>query len=254
MPDDLTPVPALQEITTSEINTQVATARQYPRDVRKCAADILTMATYDSDVAAACFYRLEKGGSVIEGPSVRLAEIAVSNWGNIRAGSRIVEIGQNFVVAQGICHDLEKNTAVTKEVRRRITKKNGTRYGEDMIQTTCLAAMAIAYRNAVFSVIPAVFVDKAYAEAKKVAVGEGDALRSRWDKMLVAFSKLSVSEPQIRLYLDIGHDEEPTPEHVERMIGVFNGIKDGTTTAKAVFSPVPESSDLANEIADLKDA
>lgn len=53
------------------------------------------------------------------------------------------------MTAQGVFHDLERNVAITYEVRRRIVDKNGRRYKPDMIGVTANAACSIALRNAI---------------------------------------------------------------------------------------------------------
>src|SRR5678816_4803120 len=98
------------------------------------------------------FYSLPRGGRNIVGPSVRFAEVVASSWGNIRSGARIIDIDDKFITAQGQCFDLEKNICVQVEVKRRITKKDGKRYDDDMIGVTGNAACSISLRNAVFKV------------------------------------------------------------------------------------------------------
>ena len=78
----------LQAINRAEVDIQIATAKQYPRDLSRVLNQIKTYATMDMETAEDCFYALRRGkGSdqqVIEGVSVRLAEIIASAWGNIR--------------------------------------------------------------------------------------------------------------------------------------------------------------------------
>ncbi len=97
------------------------------------------------------------------------AEIVTSAWGNCRAGARVVDEGAEFITAQGVFHDLERNVQVTMEVRRRITGKNGRRYSSDMIGVTGNAACSIALRNAVFRGIPRAFWIDIYDAARKVS-------------------------------------------------------------------------------------
>jgi hypothetical protein len=42
-------------------------------------------------------------------------------------------MGAEFVTAQGVFHDLERNVAITYEVQRRIVDKEGHRYSADMV-------------------------------------------------------------------------------------------------------------------------
>ena len=137
-----------------EIDMQIATAHKYPRSITQFRIDVMDMVTMDEGIAAECIYALPRGNKVIEGPSARLAEIVISAWGNSRAGTRIVEDRGNFIVAQAVFHDLQKNVAITYEVQRRITNKSGVRFNDDMITTTANAACSIALRNAVFKGVP----------------------------------------------------------------------------------------------------
>ena len=225
---------ALSQIVTSEIEQQISTARKYPRDMRLAAQRIEDIATMDEDTAMACFYHLQRSGKPIIGPSVRLAEIAVGQWGNLRAGARIIEEGQRSVIAQGVFHDLETNVAITVEVRRSIWGKRG-RYSDDMITVACNAACAIAYRNVVFKGIPAAIVSKAFEAARKVAIGDATTVTDRTTKMIAAFAGIGVNQEELLAYLGCGSVSDITPDHVADMLGTFTAIRDGDTSVGAVF-------------------
>src|SRR6185369_3899928 len=83
-------ISAIEAISRAEIDIQVATAKRYPRQLSKVKSDMMGFATLDQETAEACFYSLPRGGKTIQGPSVRLAEIALSTFGNCRAGTRII--------------------------------------------------------------------------------------------------------------------------------------------------------------------
>ena len=149
----------LQAIDRAEVDIQIATAKQYPRDLAACLNKIETYATMDKETAEDCFYVLRRkdangNDNIIEGLSVRMAEIIAGAWGNLRVQTRIIGNDGRMITAQAICHDLETNFAVSKEVKRRITNKYGKTYSEDMQVVTGNAAASIAFRNAVLTVIP----------------------------------------------------------------------------------------------------
>ena len=93
----------------SEIDMQVATAHKYPRSVKRFRDETLAMVTLNENVAQECIYSLPRDGKNIEGPSARFAEVVASAWGNSRAGARVVSDAGDFVTAQGVFHDLERN-------------------------------------------------------------------------------------------------------------------------------------------------
>jgi len=229
----------IAEITRAETDMQITTAKKYPRSIKKFRQDAMSMATQDAETAASCFYKLKRGhgedAKIIEGPSVRLAEIVANAWGNMRYGARIVNEGEREVTAQGMAHDLEKNVASTIEVARRITTKDGRRFGDDMVQVTKNAVCSIALRNAIFKAVPFTYAKQIYEQCKKVAVGGAKTLKERCQQMLDAFSKISVSKEQVLTYLEKSSIEEIGLTEIELMIGVFTAIKDGDTTIEQTF-------------------
>ncbi len=82
---------ALELMQRAEIDMQVSTAKKYPRpDPSAIKKKMESFATMDEETAESCFYSLPRDGKTIQGPSVRLAEIAVACYGNLRAASRVI--------------------------------------------------------------------------------------------------------------------------------------------------------------------
>ena len=229
----------LQAINKSEIDIQVATAKQYPRNIPDVLNKISTYATMDTETAADCFYVLRRSGSggstTVEGLSVRMAEIIAGAWGNLRVQTRIVGNDGRTITAQGICHDLETNVAVSVEVKRRITDKYGKTYSEDMQVVTGNAASAIAFRNAVLKVVPKAVTKRVIEGVKQVALGQSLDLETSRQKMLEYFGKLGVTKDMILDYLNLKKVEEIDKEAVFELRATANAIKEGTTTVQETF-------------------
>ena len=229
----------LQAINKSEIDIQVSTAKQYPRSIPDVLNKISTYATMDVETAADCFYVLRRNGSngsnTVEGLSVRMAEIIAGAWGNLRVQTRIVGNDGRTITAQGICHDLETNVAVSVEVKRRITDKYGKTYSEDMQVVTGNAASAIAFRNAVLKVVPKAVTKRVIEGVKQVALGQSLDLETSRQKMLEYFGKLGVTKEMILDYLNLKKVEEIDKEAVFELRATANAIKEGTTTVQETF-------------------
>lgn len=228
---------SLAALTRSEIDVQIATAHQYPRNLARVLNTIETLATMDEEVAGSCFYTLRRQGKLIEGPSVRMAEIIASAWGNLRVQARIVGNDGKVITAQGVCHDLESNYATSVEVKRRITGKDGKTFSEDMQVVTGNAACAIAMRNALFKVVPTALIKKVVEKAKKVSLGESMTLETSRAKMLQYFKTIGVDERQILDYLSVEKVEEIDIDMVVELRGLATAIKEGTTNVKEAFEP-----------------
>lgn len=226
---------AIAVLNRSELEGQLDAAHKYPRSAAKFLREAATLATLDEAVAASCIYTLPRAGKSITGPSVRLAEICASAWGNLHIGARVIDVEDKEVVAQGIAWDLERNLRVTIESRRRITNKQGKRYDDDMITMTGNAAASIALRNAIFRVVPRAFVDTIYAKAREVAVGTAKTLEHRRQAVVANFGKLGV--PAERVFERVGKKaiEDIGLEDLEVLIGLGTAIRDGNLEIEAAF-------------------
>ena len=234
-----------------EVDIQIATARRFPRSLKSFLQKTMTMATLDEETAASCFYTLRRkdpkspgGIKLIEGPTIRLAEIAASSWGNVRFSGRIAAEEQEFIIAVGTVHDLETNVATSIEVRKRITNKEGKRYSTDMIATTSNAAIAIAMRNAIFKIIPKAYIDQIWNTAKKVAIGDATTLITRRQKALEHFQKLGVSKEQVLSYLEKNGTEEIGLNEIEKLLGLISALKEGEISLEEAFPAKPPVEDM----------
>ncbi len=233
-------VGGLSRIETSQINQQVATAKQYPRSIKKFMATASAMVTFDEDVAWECVYRLkrkERDGrdKFIEGPSVRLLEIAASAYGNLYYGSRILGEDGDNIVAEGVAWDLENNVRASQQVLRRIVTKDGNKYGSDMLTMTANAAASIAKRNALNGIVPRVYVNSLMEKAKEVSSKSAKPFGERVQKCLEKFKAIRVTEEQILEKLEIDELAKMTPDHLELLYGTFTAIRDGDTTIEQEF-------------------
>lgn len=228
--------PVIESMVRGEIDIQIKTAKQYPRDLAQSRNRATSMATMDEETATGCLYALpRRGAGKIEGGSIRLAEIIACTWGNLRIAKRILGEERSKVTAQGVCHDLETNNAVSLEVSRSILySKNhsvpslrGQRFPDDMIRVTEQAAASIALRNAIFAAIPKTQWAPVLAAAKRLAVGDAASLNETRTKTLASFSAIGVTKEQVLVMVGQGSVEEITLDDVGMLRGIFASLKSG---------------------------
>lgn len=234
----------------ANVDSQVATAKRYPRDIRRSIDNSAVMATMNQETAQSCSYALPRGGKPITGPSVHLAKIIVSNWGNMRTEAKVVQITDKQVISRGTCWDLETNVASAFEVRRSIIGKNGQRFSDDMITVTGNAANSIAYRNAVFAVIPKAITDRVYYAAQKFITGDlsdsDKLLKVRTGVMNNFKNNYGITEEEVvkmcgkQTVNQIGADE------ISMLMGTIQALKDGDTTVDELMKPIRESKEAIN--------
>jgi hypothetical protein len=243
-------------LSRAEIDQQIATARVYPRNPKRVVNNILSLATMDEATAEECIYAMPRGGKPIKGPSVRLAEIIASQWGNCRVGARVVHVDrvEKYVEAEGVFHDLETNAATTARVRRRISDSKGRLYSEDMIVVTGNAACAIAKRNAILGGIPKTVWRKAYDAVEAVLAGDVKTLSERRDAAMKAFAAFGVTPEQVCVAVNVGSVEEISVDHLATLRGMIAALKSGEATVEEVFPRRPAADDAPKGVKNKLDA
>lgn len=228
---------ALAALNRSEVMVQLDAAHKYARSIKRFMQRSISLATVNVATAESCMYAVPRGGKTISGPSVRLAEITASAYGNLHVGARIVNIGDKEVTAQGVAWDLETNLRVTVEINRRITSKEGRRFNDDMIGVTCAAACSIALRNAIFRVVPRAYIDQVYEKCRNVAVGNAETLVQRRDSVLARLALMGADKDRVLAALRIQGVEDITLEHIELLIGMGSAVKQGERSVDEMFPP-----------------
>lgn len=244
---------AISLITKAEIDMQIATAHAFPRSITKFIKDVMSLATVTPEIAESCVYALPRGDKTVEGPSVRLAEIVASSYGNLRTGARVIYNDGKHVTAQGITHDLEKNIMHTEEVKRSILqnewepdpnrpgkkRKSGRMIpmNDDMQTVTGRAACAIAYRNSIFKVVPAALIQDVYERVKQIVRGDVETLGARRKKAIAYFTALGIKEKELFDVIGVAGEEEIDLDKFVLLRGMCSAHRNGEATLEGLFPP-----------------
>jgi hypothetical protein len=226
---------SLQQITSAEVDMQVATAKRFPRSIKEFKQETKSIALRTPQIAQSCFYVLPRAGKRIEGPSIRLAEIVAGTWGNLRCETRVINVGEKTITAQATAWDMQRNVLVRCETSRRITDKKGKRYSDDMVVTTGNAASSIALRNAIFRVVPLSYVDEIYHECKQVAVGNGGGIDQAKQDWLAHFGRMGIESERVFEMLGKAGVEDIGVDDISTLQGLNTALREGQTTLEEVF-------------------
>lgn len=234
-------VQSLDRAERANIDIQVSTAKQYPRSISRCTNNAVALATMDRETAQSCGYALPRGGKPITGPSVHLAKIIAQQYGNLRAEAKVVEITDKQIVSRGTAWDLENNNAYSVEVRRSIVGRNGNRFTDDMITVTGNAANSIAYRNAIFGIVPKAIVDKAYKAAQHLITGDlsdEEKLIKRRDGAIKHFiDTYGITEEEVIKLCGKHTVNQIQADEIALLLGFAQSLKDGDTTVEELMAP-----------------
>ena len=220
-----------------EIDMQIATAHKYPRSIAQFRRAVPDKAPLGEHVTQEPTHAQPRADAAPDGPSARFAEVIASAWGNGRAGARVVDDRGEFVTAQGVYHDLQKNVAITYEVQRRITGRNGNRFSADMIGVTANAACSIALRNAILKGIPKAFWTDMYEGARRTAMGDVKTLPNRRAEAFKALQGYGISKEQALAKLRVQGEADIGQEQLLILRGLLTAIKEGDTTPEQAFAP-----------------
>ena len=241
---------ALEAMTRAEIDVSIATAKRFARDEKKALAKATAQATINEDIADEMIYHVPRAGKELEGPTIRMAEIIASAWGNMRIGARILEVGEREVTAQGIAMDLETNIQESTEVKRGILTREGKRFTPDMIIVTSQAAMSIARRNAILHIVPKAFWSQCYEEAKRCIANGATSIAQRRAKALEWLVAHGIPMDAILRRLDRQKVGEITGEDLVSLRGIVNAAREQqielaeefdvrAPVARATAAPIP---------------
>lgn len=223
----------------AEFDIQIVTAKRYPRDLTRVKNNCVALVTMDKEIAESCRYALPRGGKALSGPSVHMARIIAQQYGNVRVDSRVKQISDKQIISEAVCFDLETNYACKVEVRRSIVGKMG-RFNDDMITVTGNAANAIAFRNAVFNVIPKGITDIVYKSALQMITGdltdETKIIAARTKAIQHFKDTYAITEDQLLKAMGLRSVNQIRAEQIADLRGMIQSLKDGDSTVEEMFN------------------
>lgn len=242
-----------------EVQAKLIIAKKFPRDEVAAFARIMK-ACKRIILAEQAIYRLPISGDTKTGPSIRLAEVLIMNWGNASYGIKEIsrENGRSHCIA--FCWDQETNTSVESEftvehwieVGKKGTPKTKKVISDPVeIDRLILNRGARRVRNCILGVIPGDVVDEALKACKAtLAKGGGEPLSDRIRKMVSAFTELSVSQEMIEERL--GHPiDQTTGDEIVDLTGIYKAIVDKQAKRENYFKTGEKPTDEgAQSVAD----
>lgn len=238
------------------VKAQIFMAKQFPRDTFQ-AMDRILDAVKRPSLAQAAVYQYARGGSNISGPSIRLAEVAAQNWGNLDYGVRELERHETESVAQAYAWDLETNVRVEKTFT--VPHVRDTRSGSKALTSDRDIYELVAnngarrLRAAIMEVIPGDVFEKAVQVANQTLAGQSDQpLSDRIAVMLKGFDE-SYGVTKEMIERKVQRKAEAISERQYAMlIGIAQSLKDGMGTIGDFFDVAeedPEADKLADKFA-----
>ncbi|MGX9145885.1 hypothetical protein [Mesorhizobium sp. 128a] len=227
----------------AELNQDAITARAFPRSVATVMRNITELVMLDEQTAKECVYAVPRDGKTIRGPSIRLAEIIASQWGNCHCASRVVHVDkiEKYVESEGIFHDLETGLKRTARTRKNISKRDGGLYSQDMIMTAGNAAASIGMREAILKGVPKAVWRQAFEHAENVIRGDVTTLVERREEAMKALAGIGVAPERVFAAVGVAGIEEIGLEELADLFAMYQGVKSKETDVDEVFPAVKKT-------------
>lgn len=225
----------------AEAQAALMISKAYPRDEQGAYNRIMRACERQSLAETAC-YTYARGGTAVEGPSIRLAEMLAQSWGNIQYGIRELEQrrtaqGSESVV-QAFAWDTESNTRQEKvfQVRHIRDTKAGSKALTDQRDIYEIVANqgARRLRACILGIIPGDVVDDAVAKCKETLEVKVQLTPENVQKLLAALATQGVTRKMVEKF--IGRVIEAlTPAQAVRLKSIYNSLRDGVGTVDQFF-------------------
>jgi hypothetical protein len=234
---------ALAQREIAEIQAALTMAAARPRNQRLACDRILTSCARPA-LAEGALYRYVRGGTKVEGPSIRLAEEFARQWGNMLCG--VTEISRHGGHSECLAYawDLETNFRDEKRftVRHwRDTREGGYALSEERDIYEVIANMGARRKRAcILALIPGDVTEAAVRQVKITLETNVKLTPERIKNMAAAFlSNHGVTKEMIEKRIQC-HLEAMTPALFVQLNSVINSLKDGMSSPGDWFE-MPEA-------------
>lgn len=226
----------------AKIQVRRIMARMFPRDERDAMDRILTACTRET-LAEAALYDYARGGTKIEGPSIRLAEELARQWGNIDYGQAEIERVGGYSTLEVHAMELERGTTRENrwQVRHWRDRREGAGYAvtdERDVYEVLANQAARRLRACVLAVIPSDVVEAAVAQVKLTLTTKVKLTPERLNHMVELFGEFHVSREHLEKRIQRRLDSI-TPALFVQLSKIYNSLKDGMSRPDYWFELEP---------------
>lgn len=221
----------------AEVQAQYVIAKKFPRNQNEAYRQIIESCRRHT-LAEQAMYAYPKGGQVVNGPSIRLAEAMASAWGNLDCGVREISQANGVSVAEAYAIDLQTNTRVVKtfHVPHHRDTKNGKKKLTDSrdIYEAVANQGARRLRACILAIIPGDVIEAAVEQCKRTLETSEIPMTEQIKRLVVAFDEIGVKVEHLEARL--GHNLDATiPQELVTLRSIYKSIKDGMSGREDFF-------------------
>ena len=232
---------AEQTRAVTEVQAALLMARMQPRDPRR-AMDLILRDCLRPTLAEKATYQYARGGTAIQGPSIRLAEVIAKRWGNLWCGIRELSRQHHVSECEAWAWDLETNTRDVRgfSVPHWRDRKEGGGYfvtdARDIYEVVANAGQR-RKRSAILALIDGDVIEAAVAQCEQTQAASLDMDDAFIPRMLARFAGVGVTQEHIEKRIQ-RRIASLTPAQGLELRRIFNSLADGMSTPGDWFENV----------------
>ncbi len=155
------------------------------------------------------------------------------------------QVTDTSVMVQATCWDLERNVSVPGFSTASIIGKYG-RYPQHLIETTVLACVSKARRNAIQACIPKAYITYGLTIAKEVASKNRKPLADVRKEMIDWFARSKkVNAKQLCDHLGLAGVDDMTYEHIDELRAIAEALSSGEAKPEEFFDEAESTIEVA---------
>ena len=221
----------------AEVQASYVIAKKFPRNQHESYMTIIE-ACKRPFLAEQAMYAYPRGGTLVKGPSIRLAEAMAQCWGNLDCGIREISQSNGVSVAEAYAIDLQTNTRITKvfHVQHKRDTKQGSKRLTDSRDIYELVANqgARRLRACILGIIPGDVIEAAVERCAKTLESSDVPISEQIRKMVAAFDEIGVKVEHLEKRL--GHNLDATiSQEIVTLKSIYKSIKDGMSNREDFF-------------------
>lgn len=252
------------------LDVMLDTAMRFPRNLSLALEKTKEEIAIVPELAKRCYYSIpfrsdDESKKMVEGPSIKLANIVARHFKNCIVSGRIVEEDATRVKVEGICYDLENNVlrsapiSVSKTYKPKGQKGGVAFFPADQLNRQVQAGISKGARNAVFNVVPVWLVDECFQYAKHLVLnppmpkGTAKPVKSVQERIQDArklFKKdYKVTDAEMDAYLTDNCGGLDDGSILTHLVGLDTAFQEGHAKPDVVFGRTPptESTGMPEE-------
>lgn len=189
-------------------------------------------------LADQAIYAYPRGGKMVTGPSIRLAEVLAQKFGNIRIQIDIMNQTEDKTEAMATAIDLETNYCVTASFivpHKRTTRKGVTKLTDERDIRELVNNIGSRHlRGCILRIIPGDITEAAIQQCERTQASSDVPIKEQVRNMVKAFDDLGVKVEHLEKRL--GHKLDATiATEIVTLKSIYKSIKDGMAKREDFF-------------------